>query len=221
MTAGRPQDFKGPSLPAVSLATPTEFHERTLDPRANDPRVLVAEDDPVMLAMYAEVLREFGYVPMCAVDGGEAMRIFEKERPSLALLDLLMPVIDGFELSRRIRAIASPDDTFILVITGREGPDVLNQVLDAGADDFLGKPVTADQLHARIRIAERTVASRRARRDAEDALARAQWLAGIGETSLALQHEINNPLTSLLGNAALLEGGSTRLKKNASSLRPS
>jgi len=82
---------------------------------------------------------------------------------------------------------------------------MLGTVLDAGADDFLAKPVSAELLHARITIAGRNIAQRQARRAAETALARARWLAGIGETSLALQHEINNPLTALLGNAALLQ----------------
>jgi len=169
-------------------------------------RVLVAEDDPVMLAMYRELLSEMGHMPICATNGGEAWALYERYHPPLVLLDVAMPVMTGLEISQRIRGSQQGLDTFILVITGydREG-DILSRVLDAGGDDFLGKPVDADLFHARITIALRNIHQRHARRAAERALARAQWLAGIGETSLALQHEINNPLTAILGNASLLE----------------
>jgi DNA-binding response OmpR family regulator len=158
-----------------------------------------------MLAMYQEALRQFGHEPLCASTGTEAIELFERELPPLVILDVEMPGADGMEVSRRIRAHPEGRDTFILVVTGREGNETLGAVLDAGSDDFLSKPVTADQLQARVVIADRNIAQRRARKKAEEALARAQWLAGIGETSLALQHEINNPLTALLGNAALLQ----------------
>jgi len=176
------------------------------DPPTNAPdlRVLVADDDPVMLAMYREALQQFGHEPFCAANGDEAIALFERERPPLAILDVMMPGIDGMQVCRHIRSIEARRDTFILVVTGKDRPETLSEVLDAGADDFLGKPVTVDQLHARVTIANRNIAQRLAQRAAEEALARAQWLAGIGETSLALQHEVNNPLTALLGNAALL-----------------
>ena len=80
-------------------------------------------------------------------------------------------------------------------------------MLDAGADDYMSKPVTPDSLMARLRIAERRIELHAARRNAEEKLRKAQYLAGIGETSLALQHEINNPLAALLSHASLLESG--------------
>jgi DNA-binding response OmpR family regulator len=171
-------------------------------------RVLIAEDDPVMLEMYREVLLGFGYVPLCAADGHEAVEIFDREHPPLVLLDVLMPNLNGLEVCRHIRTSVRGTDTFILVITVQESGIAIHSALDAGADDFLTKPITVEQLRARIIIATRTLELRLARRNAERALARAQWLAGIGETSLALQHEINNPLTAIIGSATLLETGS-------------
>jgi len=67
--------------------------------------------------------------------------------------------------------------------------------------------VTPDNLQARLRIAERRIEVNAARRNAEEKLRKAQYLAGIGETSLALQHEINNPLAALLSNTSLIEAG--------------
>ena len=95
-------------------------------------------------------------------------------------------------------------DTFVLVVTGRiEGDDVVH-ALDAGADDYLFKPFTPPSITARLAIAERRIAANKARWAAEEALANAQWMAGIGQTALAIQHEVNNPLAALLGNVQLM-----------------
>jgi len=95
----------------------------------------------------------------------------------------------------------------VLLVTARDGADDLTQVLDAGADDYLSKPVTPDNLQARLRIAERRIEVSRARKAAEVELRRARYLAGIGETTLTIQHEINNPLAALLANVSLIRSG--------------
>ena len=68
----------------------------------------------------------------------------------------------------------------------------------------MSKPSTPENLRARLEIAARRIAQEEARRAAESELARARWLAGIGETTIALEHEINNPLSALLGHTELL-----------------
>jgi DNA-binding response OmpR family regulator len=186
------------------LSGDQQSSEESSVPEEGGIRVLVAEDDPVLLEMYDASLKSFGHTPLLAINGQAALDLFDRERPPLVILDLVMPLVDGTDVCRHIRAREDGRDTFILIVTGHDGTSTLDAVLDAGADDYLAKPVTADQLRARVAIAGRSIIQRRARRAAEEALARAQWLAGIGETSLALQHEVNNPLTALLGNAALL-----------------
>ena len=95
-------------------------------------------------------------------------------------------------------------DIFVLVVTGRvEGDDVVS-ALNAGADDYLFKPFTPPSITARLEIAERRIAANDARWAAEEALSNAQWMAGIGQTALAIQHEINNPLAALLSNVQLM-----------------
>jgi DNA-binding response OmpR family regulator len=105
---------------------------------------------------------------------------------------------------RRIRAHEAGRETFVLVVTARDGRDDLAAVLDAGADEYVMKPSSPENLRARLQIAARRITQDRARRSAEAELARARWLAGIGETTIALEHEINNPLSALLGHAELL-----------------
>jgi DNA-binding response OmpR family regulator len=98
-------------------------------------------------------------------------------------------------------------DPFVIVTVPHTGEVDVQAALVAGADDYLATPPTPRNVAARLAIAERRMGSTAARRRAERALSRARWVAGIGETSIALQHEINNPLAALLGHAALLEQG--------------
>jgi DNA-binding response OmpR family regulator len=172
-------------------------------------RVLVAEDDPIMSLVYEEVLRASGHEPTVFENGRLALEAFEKAPFTMAMVDWQMPEMDGVELCRRIRALESGKAVFLLLVTAHDGADTLASALDAGADDYMAKPVTPEHLWARVTIAERRIAIDQARRTAEAALARAQWLSGIGETSLAVQHEINNPLAALLGSASLLEETTT------------
>jgi CheY-like chemotaxis protein len=168
--------------------------------------VLIADDHEYMRLILREVLREAGHEVEAVADGEAAWAAWERTRPPLVLLDWQMPGLDGVELTRRIRAAEhGRPGSFVIVVTAHDPGDGLATVLDAGADDYLTKPVTPNELRARLAIAVRRIAQEEGRRAAEDALARARWLAGIGETALAIQHEINNPLAALLGNTALIE----------------
>ena len=132
---------------------------------------------------------------------------YQASTPPLIILDWEMPRLDGLALCRRIRSAVGGDEPFILMVTARDRAEDLTAVLDAGADDYMSKPVTPDNLTARLRIAERRIEVSAARRRAEEELRKARYLAGIGEMSLALQHEINNPLAALLSHSSLLETG--------------
>ena len=167
-------------------------------------RVLFAADDVISRTLFAAVLAHAGHESRSAVDGGEAWALFQVEPVPLVMLDAIMPVLDGLELCRRIRAHPAGRETFILIVTPAEVHDDLAEVLDAGADDYVSKPTTPENLRARLEIAARRIAQEEARRAAEEELVRARWLAGIGETTIALEHEINNPLSALLGHAELL-----------------
>jgi len=167
-------------------------------------RVLFADDDVIARTLFAAVLTHLGHELRAARDGGEAWELFQESPVPLVILDLSMPVLDGLEVCRRIRAHEAGRETFVLVVTARDGHDDLAAVLDAGADEYVMKPTSPENLRARLEIAARRIALGEARRAAEAELARARWLAGIGETTIALEHEINNPLSALLGHTELL-----------------
>ena len=161
-----------------------------------------------MRLLLASVVERCGHsVVRAAADGQEAWEAFEALRPPMLVLDWEMPKLDGLEVCRRVRASEGGAMPFLLIVTARDRHEDLAAVLDAGADDYMSKPVTPDALQARLRIAERQIAVAQARRSAEEALRKAQYLAGIGQTSLALQHQINNPLAAMLSYASLIEQG--------------
>ena len=170
-------------------------------------RVLAADDDEVMRVLIGALLEQAGHTVTAVNDGNEAWRAWERDRHELVVLDWMMPGLDGITLCRRIRD-ADPDRTsFVLVVTAKDKSGDLTQVLAAGADDYVSKPLTPQTFLTRLRIAERRCAIDEARRAAERALTEARYLAVIGETAIALQHEINNPLAALMSTVSLIDQG--------------
>ncbi|MEP6491771.1 MAG: response regulator [bacterium] len=186
----------------------------TLDgERAERFRVLVADDDAVARTLLSSLVRAKGHSVTTAADGLDAWVAFETFNPHLVVADWTMPGMDGLELCSRIRQRVG-DQCFVLLVTARDGQHDLQKALAAGADDYITKPTTADQFWARIIIAERRLWLARARRIAEAEASRMRWLAGIGQTVLTLQHEINNPLTALFGALEII-GESPNLSAEA------
>ena len=171
-------------------------------------RLILADDDETTRPLLQEWLQALGYQVAAAADARAAWLEFARAAAPLLVLHQA-PGLDALELCRRLRAEGGEAGrcAFVIVVTADAASDAPTHALEAGADDFLLVPVTRDVLRARLAVARRRMDQESARRRAEAALGRAQLLAGIGETTLALQHEINNPLAALLGNAILLEQG--------------
>jgi DNA-binding response OmpR family regulator len=167
-------------------------------------KALVADDSATTRRLIELSIGARGHECHSAEDGEAAWAAYELHAPQLVILDWQMPGLDGLEVCRRIKASPVARDTFVLMITGRTDDDDVANALDAGADDYLFKPFTPPVIAARITIAERRIALSQARWAAEEALANARWLAGVGQTALAIQHEVNNPLAALLGNVQLM-----------------
>jgi CheY-like chemotaxis protein len=174
------------------------------EPKPAPLRVLVADEDPIVRLLIVAVLAELGHDVRAAANGGDAWRTFEEWLPEMVVIDVGLPIVDGLEVCRRIREWDEKREVFVLFLTGRDRPESLEGVLDAGGDEFIAKPMTPEDLRARLIVARRRMEQDAARRSAEEELSKARWLAGIGDATLALQHEINNPLSALLGNAELM-----------------
>jgi DNA-binding response OmpR family regulator len=182
-------------------------------------RCLIADDDAMARALIREVLANLEDDCVATDNGQHAWELFQGNPVPLVILDIDMPGLDGLEVCRRIRKHEAGSETFILISTGRDAPDDLTNVLAAGADDYVTKPSSPENLRARLEIAKQRIAHDKARRDAEDELARSRWLAGIGETTIALEHEINNPLSALIGHAELLLMDSTLTESQEDQVR--
>ena len=147
-------------------------------------RVLMAEDDAVSAKLLETVLTKWGYETVVAHDGKEAwLALQAPDPPQLAVLDWMMPGIDGVEVCRRTRALDRAPRTYIIMLTAMERKEDLVTALDAGADDYLIKPFHHQELRARIqvgvRILELQVELADRVRELEEALANIKVLRGL------------------------------------------
>jgi len=119
-------------------------------------KILVAEDDPVSQRMLQSFLAKWGYQVIAVSSGTEALKILEgPDAPPLALLDWMMPGMEGPEICREIRKDAERPYTYLLLLTARSQKEDLLKGLEAGADDYLTKPFDAQELRARLHVGRR------------------------------------------------------------------
>jgi diguanylate cyclase (GGDEF)-like protein len=120
-------------------------------------KILLVDDDPAMLRLLGHWLTGAGYSVRTAADGLEAIEAVELDCPDFIITDWEMPRLDGIGLCRRIRSMLLPHYTCILFLTVRTSPAEIIGGLENGADDFLAKPVSQDQLLARLRSGSRVL----------------------------------------------------------------
>lgn len=126
-------------------------------------RILVAEDEPVSQFALVRTLEQWGHTVETVSDGLEAcLRLTAPSPASLAIVDWMMPGLDGIEVCQRVRAASLPVYPYIVMLTSRNGRDDLAQALAAGADDFMSKPFDRVELQARLQVGIRVVNLHRA-----------------------------------------------------------
>lgn len=120
-------------------------------------RILVAEDDPVSSLILISKLKRLGHEVIAAQDGGKAWDAYRLSAPDLVITDWMMPTVDGLELCRLIRAHERLSYTYVIMLTALGGKESYLEGMNAGADDFVTKPVDSEGLKARLRVAERVL----------------------------------------------------------------
>ncbi|VVM63419.1 Chemotaxis response regulator protein-glutamate methylesterase [Pseudomonas fluorescens] len=118
-------------------------------------QVLIAEDGAADRLLLAQIVRRQGHQVLTAENGAEAVALFCQHRPQLVLLDALMPIMDGFEAARQIKALAGETLVPIIFLTSLSEEQALVRCLEAGGDDFIAKPYSAVILAAKIGAMER------------------------------------------------------------------
>jgi two-component system cell cycle response regulator len=147
-------------------------------------KILIADDDSVSRLILERTLKGWGYETVVAENGIKALEILEqKNPPAIAILDWIMPFMEGTEVCRRIRMQSALPYTYILMLTAKREQQDLLQGMDSGADDFIRKPFSSAQLKARLKAATRIV-------ELQNAL---------------MEKARTDPLTGLLNHGAILE----------------
>jgi two-component system, cell cycle response regulator len=141
-------------LPDLQLAV---VAERIAD--AEHPiKVLAAEDNPVFQTLLSNMLTRWGYQPVIARDGNEAWEALQQpDGPQLAVLDWMMPGLNGVDICRGVRAAAREPYVYIVLLTARADAQDLVEGMEAGADDYVTKPFQAHELRVRLRAGRRIV----------------------------------------------------------------
>jgi CheY-like chemotaxis protein len=116
------------------------------DNRQARPTIMLAEDDEISRALLRQLLKNSGYRIIEAIDGLEALKVAMRERPTLILMDVDLPGLDGIGITRRIREDAALRNTFIVMVTAFDTPEIRAAAFDAGCNEYLVKPLDATRL---------------------------------------------------------------------------
>jgi two-component system, cell cycle response regulator len=188
--------------PERQLAIVAERVERAESPM----KVLAAEDNPVSLTTLRGMLTKWGYQAVTASNGNDALRALEaSDGPSLAILDWMMPGIDGVEVCRRVREAGREPYVYMLLLTGRRESEDVVEGMDAGADDYLTKPFKAHELRVRLRAGQRVLDLQRQLVAAREALR---------------EQAMHDGLTGLLNHSAILATLHAELSRAAREEQP-
>jgi DNA-binding NtrC family response regulator len=122
----------------------------TIDSKGASARVLVADDSPDNIAVLVGALESEGHEVLTASSGLDALKITEKARPELILLDILMPGLDGIEICRRLKSKSGTDQIPVIFITGQDNPARLVEAFQAGGVDYILKPFQLGEVMSRV-----------------------------------------------------------------------
>jgi two-component system, NtrC family, sensor kinase len=178
-------------------------------------KILVVEDDSATRLFLKRDLQMAGYEVTIAKDGAEGLLLATQIQPALIICDWVMPLIDGMEVCRRVKADPNLGTTFFILLTSR-GEAIADRVagLDAGADEFLSKPIDPNELQARVRAGLRQYNLNRQLSQANQQLnqtlkelqqtqaqlIQSEKMSSMVQMVAGMAHEINNPVTFIYGN---------------------
>jgi CheY-like chemotaxis protein len=168
-----------------------------MSPTERPDRILVVDDDEATSFILRKRLEHAGYEVILANSVDGAFEVLEQKKPDLVLSDVMMPGTSGYDLCRRMRETGALRDIPVILVSARDQVDAIVEGLDAGADDYLAKPFNPDELLARVRSQLRI-------KDLQEQLLAAEQMRVAGELAGAAAHEINQPLTILMGYAEML-----------------
>ncbi len=123
-------------------------------------KVLIVDDSPTIRAALRTLVEQMGHSVIDAEDGSKGLASYRDSRPDLVLIDVVMPVMDGYDAARQMRQIRPDEWVPIIFLSSKEADQDLNRAIEAGGDDYLVKPVSFVVLNAKIRALQRIEATR-------------------------------------------------------------
>ena len=154
-------------------------------------RILIAEDDLTSRTMLASMLKKSGHEVLETVNGMEALKAMRQpDAPRLAILDWMMPEMDGLEVVRQVRIMQVERSPYLIILTSRDEEENIIAGLDAGANDYLGKPFNPGELLARVEAGRRMI-------EMQDAL--------VESRNTLAQQATHDPLTGILNRRGIFE----------------
>ena len=164
--------------------------------------IILADDDPIMRELAQAKLLEAGYRVSTAENGAEALKILKEKGAKMVISDLEMPVMDGFELTRNIRADRLISKTPVLLITASDRADAVDEAFAAGASSFLAKPINWTLFrHAVMFVLRASNDEERLRIALDQAEAGARFKDGLMSV---MSHELRTPLNAIIGFGQLI-----------------
>lgn len=124
-------------------------------------KILLAEDNKSMLLVTKDMIEEQGHQVIAALNGQEALDLYQSEHPDIILMDIEMPIYDGYEVAQQIRAKKTKKWVPIIFLTAFDGDESLAKALAVGGDDYIVKPVSATKLNAKLHAMQRIVQMQR------------------------------------------------------------
>jgi signal transduction histidine kinase len=160
-------------------------------------KILIAEDDPVSRKVLLGHLEKWGYAVTETKSGEEAWEAYQDGEFEMAILDWMMPGMDGIELVRRMRSQRRSSYTFVMLLSAKSQKEDIIHAIESGADDYVTKPFDRDELRVRVLAGRRIL-------ELQTALLRSARSAVVGQVALGLSQELSEPIAQLRDIMTLL-----------------